>query len=170
MTADDLPTEPGIFTEAEHQAHREADTMARVERIEQRELQVPSHADSELLWLAQLARELWKTILTQRTTIAGMEQGQGILGDSKVTSDQSSVDSKWSITTPEHDGFYWLRVTEDEAPETGPVQISTAHYPDDRGDIRLITFCGQKGNFMLDELTFPIDAKVEWASIAQPTP
>jgi hypothetical protein len=75
-----LPTEPGIFTEAEHRAHRETDAMARVERIEARELQVPSHADSELLWLAQLARELWKTILAQRTTIAGMEQGQGILG------------------------------------------------------------------------------------------
>ena len=57
--SDDLPTEPGIFTEAQHQAHRELDIMARVERIEQRELQVPSHADvwGDLLWLAQLARE-----------------------------------------------------------------------------------------------------------------
>lgn len=78
---DDLPTEPGIFTDAERLAHREQDALARIDRIETRELSAHDGPHPDLLWLAQGYREAIKQVITQRTMLALHEQGQGILGD-----------------------------------------------------------------------------------------
>ena len=101
-------SEPSIFTEAELQAHREADIMARVHAIEERELQVPSAADEEKLFLANLCRELYAKVIAQRAGIAGLENGQGILGGDSGGASKMRVAlealMKWSLTDRYEEG------------------------------------------------------------------
>ena len=74
----DLPTEPGILTEAERQAQHEADIRTRISKLEREHFRWGDDANPDRAWLCNVATAALDKSVEQRRKLAQYEAGQGI--------------------------------------------------------------------------------------------